>query len=465
MKGQSTWSYAPYAPLLWEMGDIYICRVVPYEISIHLEWLSIGTEEYRIFWRVRDAGEFVCAGSTTACEFDICNLSIDTDYEFYVCVGEKKSRVRLAHCSKGIGTTVNYLHPDDEVYAFSGRYLCSPSIVKHPDGYLLASMDLYASASPQNLTLIFRSDDGGETWHYVSELFPCFWGKLFVHRGVLYMLSVSTEYGDLLIGKSTDGGKTFSAPVALLRGYSALLSTNTKTPRRVGVHKAPQSLLYHKGRLYETIEWGSWGVKFRHAAMVMSMDENDDPMKPESWSFSEPVKYNPEWDGVAEDGIAGNLEGTLCASPDGTLYNMMRYETQSKKKILAYRVNTEDPDAPLEYSHTVEFPANLSKFTIQYDEVSCRYYSVASLRLDEPKTKRNLLSLLSSKDLEHWEVVCDLLDKRHEDPELVGFQYVDFTFDGDDLIYLCRTAINGAHNFHDANYSTFHRIKNFRELI
>ncbi|MBE6762720.1 MAG: exo-alpha-sialidase, partial [Ruminococcaceae bacterium] len=47
----------------------------------------------------------------------------------------------------------------------------------------------------------------------------------------------------------------------------------------------------------------------------------------------------------------------------------------------------------------------------------------------------------------------------------IGFQYVDFEIEGDDIIYLCRTAMNNAHNYHDANYSTFHRIKNFRDLI
>ena len=463
MKGSSAWSHAPYAPLMWDTGDIYICRVVPYETSIHFEWLAMEANEYSIFYRVRGEGEFVCAGSTAACEFDIRNLSSDTDYEFYVCADGKQSRVRLARCGAVEGTVVNYLHPEDEVYAFAGRYLCSPSLLRHPDGFLLASMDLYAPAAPQNLTLIFRSDDDGETWHYVSELCPCFWGKLFVHRGVLYMLAVSTEYGDLLIGKSTDGGKTFSAPVALLRGFSAILSSNRESFRRVGVHKNPQNLVSYKGRLYETLEWGSWVVKFRHAAMVMSMDENDDPMCPESWHFSEPVKYDPAWQGTAPDGIAGNLEGTLCVSSDGTLYNMMRYQTQEEKKILAYRVNTDDPDAPLEFSHAVEFPANLSKFMIKYDAVSQRYFSIACRRLDEPATKRNLLSLFSSKDLEHWEVVCDLLDKRHEDPEKIGFQYVDFFIEGSDILFLCRTAMHGPHNYHDSNYSTFHRIENFRK--
>jgi hypothetical protein len=69
-----------------------------------------------------------------------------------------------------------------------------------------------------------------------------------------------------------------------------------------------------------------------------------------------------------------------------------------------------------------------------------------------------------SSDLENWELVCDLLDFRHCDIKDVGFQYVDFEIEGDDIIYLCRTALNGAHNYHDANYSTFHKINNFRDI-
>ena len=43
--------------------------------------------------------------------------------------------------------------------------------------------------------------------------------------------------------------------------------------------------------------------------------------------------------------------------------------------------------------------------------------------------------------------------------------YVDFEIEGDDIIYLCRTAINRPRTYHDSNYSTFHRIKNFREIL
>ena len=48
-----------------------------------------------------------------------------------------------------------------------------------------------------------------------------------------------------------------------------------------------------------------------------------------------------------------------------------------------------------------------------------------------------------------------------------GFQYVDWQFNNTDLIAVCRTAFDddsgGAHSAHDANYLTFHRIKDFRK--
>lgn len=461
MKGHSLWSYSPYKPLLRDVGDIYICRIAPNESTIHFEWLDIGAAEYSVFLRKRDAENFTLCGTTSGTSFDIKNLENNTDYEFYVQSGEKKSLVRLARTGEVVGTVVNYLHPDDTAYSFSGRYLCSPSLVRHPDGYLLASMDLFGGLHPQNLTLIFRSDDDGATWHYVSELMPCFWGKMFIHKGELYMLSCSTEFGDLLIGKSTDGGKTFSTPVCLLRGSNGKYKND-------GVHKNPQNIYIYNGRIYNTLEWGL-NPDYCYAVMVMSCDINDDLLVPENWSFSEPVKYDPNWKGTVKGKALGNIEGTLCVAPDGKLYSVMRYMIEEAEPayglVLVYKVNTENHDAPLEYSHPIKMPCNNSKFTIKYDPVSKKYYSIVT-RIDCPERihRRNLLSLMSSTDMENWDLVCDLIDKRDDDMEKVGLQYVDFEFEGDDIIFLCRTALNNAHNFHDSNYSTFHTVKNFRAL-
>lgn len=209
---------------------------------------------------------------------------------------------------------------------------------------------------------------------------------------------------------------------------------------------------------------------FIENAMVMSCDVNDDLLNPENWSFSEPLTYKSAWEGTVQNGwAAGTIEGTLCLSPKGELMNIMRYNIMEGDPpyglVLAYKVNTKDPDAPLTYSHSIKMSCNNAKFMIKYDEESNKYYSIVSrIDCEERAFGRNLLSLMSSTNLENWEVVCDLIDKRNEDVKKVSFQYVDFEFEGDDIIFLCRTSINNAHDYHDANYSTFHRIENFRKI-
>lgn len=456
MKTHTNWSYAPYRPPFIDCGDIYICRIVPGDTSITFDWLSIDAEQYNIFYRKREYGNYILAGTVTnnTTSYTITGLDTACEYEFYVEADEKKSRVRLAYCSDAIDNVVTYLHPEDTAYEFSGKYLCSPSLVRHPKGYLLASMDIYAKGYPQNLTLIYRSDDEGKTWKYVSELFPCFWGKMFIHKGDLYMMAVSTEYGDLLIGKSTDGGKTFCEPSVLLRGG------NGKNGE-AGVHKNPQPVIEFDGRIWNTLEWGAWRRGY-HAPMVMSAPIESDLLEPESFTFSEPIKYNPEWNGLPKGNSTGNIEGCLVEY-QGNLYNMMRYDMKTTVpnfgKIISYQVDTQNPEAPLQYHKCIDFPANHSKFVIRYHERSRKYYSLASRILDGSHTSaRNILSLMASEDLEHWEIVRDVIDYRKEDPSRIGFQYVDFIIEGNEILYLCRTAMNRAHSFHDSNYLTFGRI-------
>ena len=452
------WSYAPYRPFMFESGDIYVTRIVPSANAVHLEWLGSGT--FTVYAKKRGEEDFSLQQTVTGNECIFTGLETETDYEFQVTQGEEKSRIRLARTGEAPGVVVNYLHPEDEAYSFSGRFLCSPSIVRHPDGYLLASMDLFGVGTPQNLTLIFRSDDDGETWHYVSELMPCFWGKLFVHKEKLYMISVSTEYGDLLIGRSDDGGKTFSAPTVLLRG-----SCSGGYP---GCHKTPEQPLVDKGRLYITMEWGSWAAGF-HAPMIISCDENADLLDADSWAISPPLPYDPTWPGTANGPSNASIEGVLAVAPNGKLYNLMRYEFRKAEPsyglAIAYEVDTDHPGVPLQYARTFPLPGNLSKFDIVWDEKTGLYYMLLS-RITDPEhiSMRNLLSLMRSRDLWNWELVTDVLDRRDLPVEKCGFQYIDSFIDGDDILFLCRTAINGADTFHNSNYSTFHRIKNFRAL-
>ena len=464
MIGATKWSYKPYKPLLRDMGDIHICRIAPAENSIHFEWLSVGSYIYKVYVSKRGENSFTLCGETETCEFDIAGLEKGADYEFYVECNGLKSATRLARTGETVGTVVNYLHPEDDFYSFSGSFIASPSILRHPDGYLLSSMDVFAADAPQNLTFIFRSDDDGKTWHYVCDVYPCFWGKLFLHKGDVYLLSVNTEYGDLLIGKSEDGGNSFSAPVTLFRGCGGKKGS-------VGVHKNPQPVVNYNGRIWNTLEWGSWSAGY-HAPMVMSCAEDDDLLNPANWAFTPPLKFNNEWQGVAKGETNGNIEGTLVVAPDGNFYNIMRYDTTRCEPrfglAVAYKVNTEDPHAPLSFSHVINFMGNLAKFSIKPDEKTGKYYTIID-RITGPDAtdycSRNLLSLMVSDDLCEWNLVTNVYNfKPRTDHKVAGFQYTDFLIEGDDIIFLCRVALNDAPNGHDSNYQVFDKIENFRNI-
>jgi hypothetical protein len=117
-------------------------------------------------------------------------------------------------------------------------------------------------------------------------------------------------------------------------------------------------------------------------------------------------------------------------------------------------------------------PGASKKFTIRKDPAGPGYWTLASIVPDgqtinmRPAAVRNTLALLHSPDLRNWQVRTLLF--RHPDRVKHGFQYVDWQFDGDDLIDACRTAWDdekgGARNHHDANFLTFHRVAGFRTL-
>ena len=176
MKAVDSWSFRPYRPLLQPLKLPFICRLAPSETSVSLEWL--GEPDAKILFRKKGQDEWSTAAAASG-EAVLTGLSPDTDYEICAETASARGDIRLVRTGTYPGTVVNYLHPEDPVYGFSGHSLCSPSFVRCPQGHLLASMDVYASRAPQNLSLIFRSDDDGRTWHYVCDLFPCFWGRLF----------------------------------------------------------------------------------------------------------------------------------------------------------------------------------------------------------------------------------------------------------------------------------------------
>lgn len=207
MRGQTSWQYHPYTRLDENERKTlpYICRLAPQKDSCEVEWFDQGAPEaaHKLVCRLRGNDEpAIVVDAATPC-VKLENLKDQHEYEVFVQradAPEAKSNTRLFRTGEVPGVVVNYLHPYDDIFAFSGRYLCSPSVVQTKSGRLIASMDVYGVRTAQNLTILYKSDDGGETWQYLCDLFPCFWGKLFIHRDRVYMLSVTAEYGELQVG-------------------------------------------------------------------------------------------------------------------------------------------------------------------------------------------------------------------------------------------------------------------------
>ena len=463
MRTYPYWSFRPYVELNNRSRgeNPYICRIAPMECGFTFAFIDNGAARssmqtsWTVSCRLRDGGEdgdVLSRVITEPGEVTINGLADETDYEFSVmrADGACSSR-RLVRTGAVPGPGVNYLHPEDPEYGFSGRYLASPSIVRLPSGRLLSSMDIHASGGGENLTLLYYSEDDGAHWQYLTELFPCFWGTLFCDGGRLYMLSMSRVYGDLQIGCSEDEGMTWSKPVVLWR--SSCVSA------QYGLHRGPMPVLCHNGRIMTDVQFGTW-TKNRFADAVISAPSGADLMNPEHWVMSElwePAEH-PEIPHLS----MGGIEGSVVASPDGRVYDFLRY---GKGHPLLLEYDPADPEGMLTNAQVLDVPISDSKADVRYDPVSGCYIMIASYLLSEPKTNRNLLALMVSENLTDWKVAKFLIDGRHLDPAANGFQYVSFLIDGDDILFVCRTAYNKSNNHHDSNYQTFHRVKDFRSLL
>jgi hypothetical protein len=359
-------------------------------------------------------------------------------------------------------------------------YLGSPSLVRLPDGALLATHDYFGPGSPRNheneehLTSVYRSTDDGVTWHNLTHIANAYWSTLFVHDGMVYLLGCSQQYGSIVIRRSADSGYTWTHPKD---AHTGLLFKGGSYYNPPNYHCAPMPILYKDGRIYRAFEDCDpcvWGSGFR--AGVISAPVNTDLLNADNWTMSNKLAFDPTWV-PAEWGeliCPGWLEGNCVETPDGEIWNILRFNSDPlSDKAAILKVRDEGRLISFDAANDfIDFPGGMTKFTIRRDAATGIYITLSNPN-NNPSLgayQRNRLVLCTSTDLRHWHEKIVLIEDDSDLDEvqsrqLTGFQYVDWQFDGNDIIYLVRTSYNGANNFHDSNRITYHKLKNFRKKL
>ena len=368
----------------------------------------------------------------------------------------------FAQTSKVPGIVVDYIP------ASTKTFIGSPSICILPNGDYVASHDHFGPGSTEferALTSVFKSTNKGKSWTKISEINGQFWSNLFVYENALYIMGTWKHHGNLIIRKSIDGGVTWTEPT----------SATTGLIREGEYHTAPMPMVIHNGRIWRAIENAKsestkWGL--RYSAMVFSAPFGADLLNAANWTNTNFLTHNPAY---LDSKFGGWIEGNVVVTPDGKIIDLLRVATSEKGRELAAIVNISEDGKTASFDPTTgffDFVGGAKKFSVRYDPKSERYWTICNMMAPEYSTLdagsvRNKLVLKSSTDLKTWTVHKQLL--YHPEVKKHGFQYIDWQFDGKDIIFLSRTAwddqFGDADNYHNANYLTFHRVKNFRRII
>jgi len=345
-----------------------------------------------------------------------------------------------------------------------GKYVGSPGIAIVGDGVYLAKHDEFGPASTEfqsAITPLYRSDDAGKTWKRIHTFDGLFWASIFTLHDAVYLLGTDKHHGNVVLFRSRDDGETWTKPTDAGNG---LLLTGE-------YHTAPVPVVVHNGRLWRAIEDAAggdvWGQRYR--AMMMSAPVDADLLKAPSWTSSNYITRDAK---LLDGGFNAWLEGNAVVSPDSRIWNVLRVDFNPVGgRAAIVRISGDGRRATFDPRDVIEFPGGATKFTIRHDPTTKQYWTLSNYtpefhRDTRAASTRNTLALASSPDLRHWTVRSIVL--YHPEVGYHAFQYVDWLFEGDDLVVASRTAyddgLGGAERAHDANFLTFHRIKNFRDL-
>jgi len=393
--------------------------------------------------------------------------------------------------------------------------LYTPSILALPGGRLVAAYERGGTGRKDNAayTFILTSDDHGRTWTQRAGLRMTHARLFAAGRSVWYL----GHRGDLQIARSDDRGETWGPQVALTQGQSWHQSACNVWHTRGHVYLVMERRVGTENK--------AWPVGSL-APVLLRAREDADLAKRESWTFASELVFSdliagykrnePELDffGVPffrqaypgrhpvatepkrrTNSPMGWLETNVVQivdpdhvwhDPSGRTFHLfMRAHTAGTGYAALAKV-VEQPDGSMrtqleqvpsgKKALFVPMPGGQMRFHVCYDAKTKLYWLLSSQatdsmtrpdrlppeRYDLPNNERHRLQLHFSRNMIDW-CFAGLVAKTGSPKEARHYAAMDI--DGDDLVILSRSGDARAKSAHDGNLITFHRVRNFRDLV
>jgi len=342
----------------------------------------------------------------------------------------------------------------------TGVHVGTPSIVILSNGDYIACHDMYGDPiKPKRLVRVFLSKDKGKTWQFQTQVDNIHWAGLFTIHDTVYLIGREGINHSMAITRSYNAGKTWDS-------LSILKERKTKED---GFHGSSTPVVFYKGRVYKGYDHifpddkGKWMSNNR--SFIMSASVTDNLMSPKAWTYSSSLDLPDSIDGT------GWLETNAVLGRDGAIKGIVRIASEQGMHAGFYSLQS-DTKIDLASVRKIDFPGGATKFNVMWDPVTKKYWSLINypatiLRQYKKRAggMRSILALTYSEDLISWKIQSLVLAT--EDVNFHAFQYVDWQFEGKDIVFVSRTAYDdgegGSLNYHDANFITFHRIENYSE--
>lgn len=396
-------------------------------------------------------------------------------------------------------------------------FLYTPSVLRLKNGRLLVSLDISDKSGE-----IYASDDGGKTWHLKGTgVFTH--ARLFADGDTVYLIG---HKGNIVIFVSYDQGEHWSEASVLAQGnyhasatsvcykngYIYLVMECVTKEKEEFPYWCPNVLapVVLRGKLGTDLtkkeNWlFSQKVTFRDfipddkALEWFGVPFFDSPLNHPEDVFVNATDYRSLSESQRQNMTftthpIGWLETNLVEIVDPKHY---WYDPEGKTFLLFMRAHTggsgyccvakavdEGDEIKIEPLTNpsgkkvlfLPMPGGQMKFYVKFDpetnlywllstqatDTMCRVELLDSERYNIPCDERERLTLHYSKNMVDW-VFAGLVSKGASAKQ--SRHYGSMDIDGDDLVIVSRSGDEESASAHNGNLITFHRVKNFRNLI